>query len=180
MTNKPYEELEIFALAQDPIYIGTGGYTLGRVDNTIVRDKATNLPKIPGSSLAGTWRYYVVLEGLKDIRDFQPSWEEIKNAEGDTIGNKLENFNWGNRREESNFVNLPDWKKFVGNQLMKVTCAGQDNIPQEELEKAPFAKNSEGKTGHCGHCIVCKGFGFSKKRLFLKTKRVNWKAIKKN
>jgi len=74
MTNKPYEELEIFALAQDPIYIGTGGYTLGRVDNTIVRDKATNLPKIPGSSLAGTWRYYVVLELIPYLNEL---WKNL-------------------------------------------------------------------------------------------------------
>ena len=36
--------------ALDPI---EGGYRLGRVDNTILRDAATNLPKIPGSSING-------------------------------------------------------------------------------------------------------------------------------
>lgn len=161
MANKPYEELKIFALAQDPIYIGTGGYTLGRVDNTIVRDKATNIPKIPGSSLAGTWRYYVVLEGLKDIKNFQPSWKEIKDEKGNTIGEKLANYNWRNK----DISKLPDWKKFPGNQLMKITCAGQDNLPQENIENAPFSVTPDGKSGHCGHCIVCKGFGFSKKNL---------------
>jgi len=46
------------ALSLDPIHIGTGGYRLGRVDNTIVRDAGTGLPKIPGSSLAGVVRSY--------------------------------------------------------------------------------------------------------------------------
>jgi CRISPR-associated protein Cmr4 len=63
--NEFVKELEVYALATDPIYIGTGGYTIGRVDNTIVRDPITNVSKIPGSSLAGTWRYYMVLEIYK-------------------------------------------------------------------------------------------------------------------
>ena len=155
-TNNLVKKLNLFALATDPIYIGTGGYNIWRVDNTIVRDPITNVPKIPGSSLAGTWRYYVVLEALKDIKDKQPTWDEIKNSLGSTIGEKLENYNWNNNRPDK-------WKGFVGNQIMKITCAGQDNVPQEELAKSPYATNKEGKTGHCGHCIVCKGFGFSKK-----------------
>lgn len=40
----------------DPVHIGTGGYRLGRVDNAIVREPGTNLPKIPGSSLSGAVR----------------------------------------------------------------------------------------------------------------------------
>jgi len=42
----------------DPVHIGTGGYRLGRVDNTIVREPGTNLPKIPGTSLMGAARSY--------------------------------------------------------------------------------------------------------------------------
>ena len=63
MTDKDIiKEINVYAVATDPIYIGTGGYTIGRVDNTIVRDPTTKIPKIPGSSLAGTWRYYVALK----------------------------------------------------------------------------------------------------------------------
>lgn len=47
-----------FGLSLDPVHIGAGGYRLGRVDNTIVRDPATNIPKIPGTSLAGVIREY--------------------------------------------------------------------------------------------------------------------------
>ena len=46
------------ALTLDPLHVGAGGYRLGRVDNTIVRDAGSGLPKIPGSSLAGAARCY--------------------------------------------------------------------------------------------------------------------------
>ena len=46
------------ALTLDPLHVGAGGYRLGRVDNTIVRDAGNGLPKIPGSSLAGVTRCY--------------------------------------------------------------------------------------------------------------------------
>ena len=32
------KKISLLAEAQDPIFIGTGGFTIGRVDNTIVRD----------------------------------------------------------------------------------------------------------------------------------------------
>ncbi len=48
-------------LALDPIHVGTGGARLGRVDNTIVRDPVTRVPKIPGSSLAGVVRAYAAM-----------------------------------------------------------------------------------------------------------------------
>ena len=42
----------------DPVHIGTGGTRLGRVDNSIVRESGTRLPKIPGTSLSGAIRSY--------------------------------------------------------------------------------------------------------------------------
>ena len=48
-------------MALDPIHVGTGGSQLGRVDNAIVRDPVTKVPKIPGSSLAGVMRAYVAM-----------------------------------------------------------------------------------------------------------------------
>jgi CRISPR-associated protein Cmr4 len=46
----------LFLYALDPTHIGAGGYRLGRVDLTVLRDAATQLPKIPGSSINGATR----------------------------------------------------------------------------------------------------------------------------
>ena len=143
------ETKKIFAIATDPVYIGTGGFTIGRVDNTIVRDPITNIPKIPGSSLAGTWRYYMALELISNIKDKQPSFEDIKRIDATTVEDKLKQYNWKNCDKK------PDgWQGYYGNQIAKITCAGQDE-PNQEIDKYKT-------TGHCGHCIVCKSFGFSK------------------
>lgn len=60
--NKPYDLRPYFAMAIDPIHIGAGGYQLGRVDMSIVREPGTNLPKIPGTSLSGTARTYSAMQ----------------------------------------------------------------------------------------------------------------------
>ncbi len=59
---KPYEVLRYWAMALDPIHVGTGGYRLGRVDMSIVREPGTNVPKIPGTSIAGTCRTYAAMQ----------------------------------------------------------------------------------------------------------------------
>ncbi len=46
----------LYLFALDPTHIGAGGYRLGRVDMTLLRDAATGLPKIPGSSISGATR----------------------------------------------------------------------------------------------------------------------------
>ena len=53
-----FKTKKYLAIAKEPVFVGTGGYRIGRVDNTIVRDPATNLPKIPGSTILGNARYY--------------------------------------------------------------------------------------------------------------------------
>ncbi len=58
---KSFETFTFLGMALDPIHVGTGGSRLGRVDNTIVRDPVTRIPKIPGSSLAGVTRAYVAM-----------------------------------------------------------------------------------------------------------------------
>ncbi len=45
-------------MTTDPVHIGTGGYRLGRVDNSIMREPGTRQPKIPGTSLHGAARAY--------------------------------------------------------------------------------------------------------------------------
>lgn len=61
MSDQPYEIKKYYAIAFDPIHIGSGGSRLGRVDLPIVREPGTNLPKIPGTSLSGPVRAYTAL-----------------------------------------------------------------------------------------------------------------------
>jgi CRISPR-associated protein Cmr4 len=56
-----YRVRTYIALALDPIHVGAGGYRLGRVDNTIIREPGTNLPKIPGTSSSGAVRSYAAM-----------------------------------------------------------------------------------------------------------------------
>ena len=53
--------------------------------------------------------------------------------------------------------NTSDWRKgFEGNRYAAIRCAGQDDEPNIS------GGRKENESGHCGHCIVCKTFGFSK------------------
>ncbi len=58
---KLYTHQRFLSMALDPIHVGTGGYRLGSVDNSIVREPGTDLPKIPGSSLLGVARSYAAM-----------------------------------------------------------------------------------------------------------------------
>lgn len=57
-----------FAWTLDPVHVGTGGYRLGRVDNAVVREPGTNLPKIPGSSISGVARAYAAYQTFENGR----------------------------------------------------------------------------------------------------------------
>ena len=67
-----YEVKKYFALALDPIHVGTGGYRIGRVDNTIVREPATGIPKIPGTTIEGCCRSYAYLKLKENGRNVNP------------------------------------------------------------------------------------------------------------
>src|SRR5204863_4875679 len=56
-----YTPKRFYFMTLDPVHIGAGGYRLGRVDMTIAREPGTNLPKIPGTSLAGATRSYAAM-----------------------------------------------------------------------------------------------------------------------
>lgn len=56
-----YTQQRLLFMTLDPVHIGAGGYRLGRVDMTITREPGTNLPKIPGTSLAGAARSYAAM-----------------------------------------------------------------------------------------------------------------------
>ena len=141
----------IIAMATDPIYIGTGGYTIGRVDNTIVRDPITNIPKIPGSSLAGTWRYYVALELISDIKEKKPNFKS-NDCKDKSLLEKFNDCDWIEDPQKK-------WQKWKYNKIARIKCAGQDEASKISLEESQNIN-----TGHCGHCIVCKAFGFSKEK----------------
>ena len=64
--DKSFKTFSFAGMALDPIHVGTGGARLGRVDNTIVRDPVTRIPKIPGSSLAGVMRAYTAMNEGKE------------------------------------------------------------------------------------------------------------------
>jgi len=53
-----YKQQRYLLMTTDPVHIGTGGYRLGRVDLSIVREPGTRIPKIPGTSLHGAARSY--------------------------------------------------------------------------------------------------------------------------
>jgi len=57
-----YEPKTYYAIAIDPVHVGAGGARLERVDLPIIRDPATNLPKIPGTSLSGPARTYTAMQ----------------------------------------------------------------------------------------------------------------------
>jgi CRISPR-associated protein Cmr4 len=61
----------VTGMAVDPIHVGTGGGRLGRVDQSIVRDPVTRVPKIPGSSLAGVYRAYCAMHQQSSARSRQ-------------------------------------------------------------------------------------------------------------
>ena len=57
-----YKRQRYLLMTTDPVHIGTGGYRLGRVDNSIVREPGTRVPKIPGTSLHGAARSYAAMQ----------------------------------------------------------------------------------------------------------------------
>src|ERR1700683_1391389 len=60
------EPIRFLARCLDPVHIGAGGYQLGRVDMSIVREPSTGLPKVPGTSLAGAVRAYAEMAKAED------------------------------------------------------------------------------------------------------------------
>jgi CRISPR-associated protein Cmr4 len=74
------ESKKYFGTALDPIHIGAGGYRLGGVDNTIVREPTTDVPKIPGTSIAGVIRAFgeIVKEEDEKKTDQEKKFKEIK------------------------------------------------------------------------------------------------------
>ncbi len=85
-----YKEKKYFGMAIDPIHVGTGGYRLGRVDNTIVKDKATGLPIIPGSTIEGVTRTYAAYKLMESQSSIKDNKREYLNCAGKDTDNKTQ------------------------------------------------------------------------------------------
>ena len=156
---QPFHRKKYYALALDPVHVGTGGYRLGRVDNTITREPGTNLPKIPGSSLNGVTRAYTAMVIQSDNHteigpDFKIDYNKYQN--------------WKYRRPRYQFVTDKDRIKIEdGKAIVRI---GTDSKPlfKVEKDKATYyscaGKGADEGEGHCGQpdCPVCMAFGFSK------------------
>ncbi len=166
----PFTPKTYYAISLDPVHIGTGGYRLGHVDNTILRESGTNLPKIPGSSLNGVLRAYTAMvvqeqydtigpkensEGLWVI-DYE-KYRQMKYMRPDYvfIENKMHPSGYRHDPKNQRYIFLSTTKgpmintnPKTGNKIY-LSCAGKG------------ANNGE---GHCGDedCPVCVAFGFSK------------------
>ncbi|TEB12831.1 type III-B CRISPR module RAMP protein Cmr4 [Pelotomaculum propionicicum] len=77
------EPKQYLALCLDPVHVGTGGYQLGRVDMSIVREPATGIPKVPGTSLAGAIRAYA-----EQAKEEDASLPDIDTVFGTSEGEK--------------------------------------------------------------------------------------------
>ncbi len=79
-----YQRQRFLFMTTDPVHIGTGGYRLGRVDNSIVREPGTRIPKIPGTSLHGAARSYAAqLYGTPEAAG--QSQDKVKNPEQNPV-----------------------------------------------------------------------------------------------
>lgn len=79
-----YKRQRYLFMTLDPVHIGTGGYRLGRVDNSIVREPGTKIPKIPGTSLHGAARSYAA-QLYETPEAAGQSHDKIENPDGNPI-----------------------------------------------------------------------------------------------
>lgn len=110
--------LRRFALTLDSLHIGAGGYRLGRVDNTIVREPGTGLPKIPGSSISGVCRNYAIY-GLEEKERKKAQACATKKDDKDPAKPAKDQSNCGKCRICQTF-GFASPEKAVGNQIGRI------------------------------------------------------------
>lgn len=155
--DKPYEKKTYYEITLDPVHIGTGGYRLGRVDNTITREPGTNLPKIPGTSLAGVIRAYTAMavqngkfvEMENDFTVDYKIWLQCKY--------QRPAYKFSSKRENGKAIVVVDTKN-------NNTPLYEGDDPFKEKYYSCAGKGAGDGEGHCGEpdCPVCVTFGFSK------------------
>ena len=79
-----YEQLTYLLITRDPVHVGAGGYRLGRVDNSIVREPGTGIPKIPGSSMHGAIRSYAARQ-YENLNAAGQSHAAVDNPQEDPV-----------------------------------------------------------------------------------------------
>ncbi|MFW0885018.1 RAMP superfamily CRISPR-associated protein [Candidatus Acidulodesulfobacterium sp. H_13] len=151
---EPFVKKTYFAMTLDPVHIGTGGYRLGRVDNTITREPGTNLPKIPGSSIAGVTRAYTAMAiqngNFIEIKDGKICLK---------IYSKLKYQRPAYQLKISDDKKTATVKKNPKGELLYL-----GDKPEEPKYYSCAGKGADDGEGHCGNpdCEVCVSFGFSK------------------
>lgn len=159
---QPFHRKKYYALTLDPVHVGTGGYRLGRVDNTITREPGTNLPKIPGSSLNGVTRAYTAMAIQSE------NYDAPVKQNGEWVIDYKKYSNWKYRRPDYDFLPNGGGIKYSsdGKAIIKPNMEGplikKDN--NKDIYLSCAGKGADDGEGHCGQpdCPVCVAFGFSK------------------
>ena len=159
---QPFHRKKYYALTLDPVHVGTGGYRLGRVDNTITREPGTNLPKIPGSSLNGVTRAYTAMAIQSE------NYDAPVKQNGEWVIDYGKYRNWKYRQPDYDFLLNGNNIKYSGDgkAIIKPNTEGpmikKDN--NKDIYLSCAGKGADDGDGHCGQpdCPVCVAFGFSK------------------
>ncbi|MFZ3115920.1 MAG: RAMP superfamily CRISPR-associated protein [Syntrophales bacterium] len=162
---KPYEPKTYYMLSLDPIHVGTGGYRLGRVDNTITREPGTNLPKIPGSSIAGVSRAYTAMAIQSENNE-----DPVRTEEKWWVIDYEKYKKWKYQRPDYVFLRDPSSDIIKYNSEGKAIITPNTNGPMIRKDEnidiyySCAGKGANDGEGHCGSpdCEVCVAFGFSK------------------
>lgn len=160
----PFLKKTYYAMTLDPVHIGTGGYRLGRVDNTITREPGTNIPKIPGSSISGATRAYtaMAIQSTAVINDLIYTTSNGLLAVNEAVYKKMKYL-----RPKYIFNNNTDHNN-PQNKLVKTVDTKTPEIEKDNMGKDKYyscaGKGADDGEGHCGapDCEVCVPFGFSK------------------
>ncbi|OQZ01538.1 MAG: hypothetical protein B6D35_02855 [Candidatus Brocadia sp. UTAMX2] len=160
----PFVKKTYYAITLDPVHIGTGGYRLGRVDNTITREPGTNIPKIPGSSISGATRAYtaMAIQSTANINNLIYTAGNGLLAVNEAVYKKMKylrpKYIFNNNTDPSNPQN-----KIARTVDSKTPEIEKDNTGKDKYYSYA-GKGADDGEGHCGtpDCEVCVPFGFSK------------------
>jgi len=188
------------SVALDPIHFGAGGYRIGRVDNAIVREPGTNLPKGPATTLKGCIKFCADTV-LREKLPRNQSVTELKSC-GGTQGCGLDHcpicYTFGYSSETDNFegsVNIYDahitlfpvysdqrskWitTEKILKKVFDITVASTDSSSTDSSEEKAIVASSS-ITDTCNPIRL--GWMFlpkKEKKLILPTSPAEWNILK--